>query len=285
VFEDIKQYLTNPPILCAPIKGQPLILYTTIVPTSLGALLAQNNDVGKEVSLYYLSRTLPGTECNYPDIEKICLALVFVAQKLHRYMLEHTVQLVSRADPLRYILSKMTLSGRLAMWAMLLSQFDIVLVPKKAITGQGLANFLAKHPIPDDFPIDDDLSDEEIFTIEIPDHIWQMYFDGASQKSGACAGVVFVTPEEGIIPYSFRLTSAVSNNTAEYEAFIIGLEIALSMGISTLHVYGDSQLIVNQLLGVYTIKKQCLIPYFRKAKTLIFMFADLKVQHVVRNKN
>jgi hypothetical protein len=57
------------------------------------------------------------------------------------------------------------------------------------------------------------------------------------------------------------------------------------MGISTLHVYEDSQLIVNQLLGVYTIKKQGLIPYFRKEKTLISMFADLKVQHVVRNKN
>jgi hypothetical protein len=60
VIEDIKQYLTNPPVLCAPIKGQPLILYTAAMPTSLGALLAQNNDTGKEVSLYYLSRTLLG---------------------------------------------------------------------------------------------------------------------------------------------------------------------------------------------------------------------------------
>jgi ribonuclease HI len=198
-------------------------------------------------------------------------------------MLEHTVQLVSRADPLRYILSKMTLSGRLAKWAMLLSQFDIVIVPQKAIKGQGLANFL--HTILDDFPIDDDLPGEEDFTIEIPDHIWQMYFDGASQKSGACAGVVFVTPDEGIIPYSFTLTLAVSNNVTDYEALIIGLKIAHSMGISTLHVYGDSQLIVNQLLGVYTIKKQGLIPYCRKAKLLISTFANLKVQHVIRNKN
>ena len=62
-----------------------------------------------------------GQMCNYPDIEKICLALVFSAQKLRHYMLEHTVQLVSRADSLRYILRKMTLSGRLAKWAMLLS--------------------------------------------------------------------------------------------------------------------------------------------------------------------
>jgi hypothetical protein len=126
------------------------------MPTSLGALLAQNNDDGKEMSLYYLSHTLLGAECNYPDIEKICLSLVFAAKKLHHCMLEHTIHLVSRSDPLHYILSKMTLSGRMAKWTMFLSQFNIVFVPQKAMKGQALANFLAGHPIPDYFPIDDD---------------------------------------------------------------------------------------------------------------------------------
>jgi len=284
-FDDIKKYLTNPPVLCAPIKGRPLILYTAAMPTSLGALLAQTNDEGKEVSLYYLSRTLLGAECNYPDIEKICLALVFAAQKLRHYMLEHTVHLVSRADPLRHILSKMTLSGRLAKWAMILSQFDIVFVPQKAVKGQALANFLAAHPIPDDFPIDDDLPDEEAFTTTVSNPTWQMYFDGACRKSGAGAGVVFVTPDEAIFPYSFTLTSAVSNNAAEYEALIIGLEIAHNMGLNTLSIYGDSQLIVNQLLGTYTVKKEGLVPYFKKAKELMTRFADLKIQHVVRSQN
>jgi hypothetical protein len=73
-LDDIKKYLTNPPILCAPLKGCPLILYTATLPTSLGALLAQNNDVRKEVSLYYLSHTLLGVECNYLDIRKNMLS-------------------------------------------------------------------------------------------------------------------------------------------------------------------------------------------------------------------
>jgi hypothetical protein len=47
-LEDIKKYLTNPLALCAPIKGKPLILYTAAMPTSLGVLLAQNNDGGKK---------------------------------------------------------------------------------------------------------------------------------------------------------------------------------------------------------------------------------------------
>jgi hypothetical protein len=265
-FDDIKKYLTNPPVLSAPVKGRPLILYTAAMPTSLGALLAQTNDDRKEDSLYYLSRTLLKAECNYPDIEKICLALVFASQKLRHYMLEHTIHLVSRADPLRHILSKMTLSGRLAKWAMLLSQFDIVFVPQKAVKGQALANFLAAHPIPDHFPIDDDLPDEAVFTTMVVNPIWQMYFDGACRKSGAGAGIVFVTPDDAILPYSFKLTSAVSNNAAEYEALIIGLEIAHNMGLNKLLAYGDSQLIINQLLGTYTVKKEGLLPYFKRAK-------------------
>jgi ribonuclease HI len=94
-----------------------------------------------------------------------------------------------------------------------------------------------------------------------------------------------VTPDEAILPYSFTLTSAVSNNAAEYEALIIGLEIAYNMGLTTLSVYRDSQLIINQLLGTYTVKKQGLLPYFKKAKELMAMFVDLKIQHVIRSQN
>jgi ribonuclease HI len=282
-FEDIKKYLSSPPILSAPTKGKPLIRYTAAMPTSLGALLAQNSETGKEVALYYLSRTLLGAECNYPDIEKIWLALVFAAQKLRHYILEHTIHLVSRADPLRHILSKMTLSGRLSKWAMFLSKFHIVFVPQKAVKGQALANFLAAHPIPDDFPIDDDLPDEEVVTATMAQPTWHMYFDGACRKSGV--GVIFVTPDEAVIPHSFTLTSTVSNNAAKYEALIIGLETAYNMGLNTLYVHGDSQLVINQLLGTYVVKKEGLVPYYQKAKELVSMFANIKIQHVVRNQN
>jgi ribonuclease HI len=57
------------------------------------------------------------------------------------------------------------------------------------------------------------------------------------------------------------------------------------MGLNTLSVYGDSQLIINQLLGTYTVKKKGLLPYFWKTKELMAMFADLKIHHVVRNQN
>ncbi|GKV49781.1 hypothetical protein SLEP1_g56513 [Rubroshorea leprosula] len=61
-FESIKEYLLHPPVLVAPVLGRPLILYIAAQEYSLGALLAQVNEEGKENALYYLSRTLVGAE-------------------------------------------------------------------------------------------------------------------------------------------------------------------------------------------------------------------------------
>ena len=103
-LDSIKEYLTKPPVLMAPIRGRPLILYIAALERSLGALLAQNNDEGKENALYYISRTLVAAEHNYSPIERVCLALVFVVQKLRHYLLAHSVTLISKADPLRYLI-------------------------------------------------------------------------------------------------------------------------------------------------------------------------------------
>jgi RNase H-like domain found in reverse transcriptase/Reverse transcriptase (RNA-dependent DNA polymerase) len=73
-FEEIKAYLLNPPVLAAPIPGKKLILYTTALDGSLGALLAQENQDGNQNALYYLSRVMVGTKHGYSPIEKHCLS-------------------------------------------------------------------------------------------------------------------------------------------------------------------------------------------------------------------
>jgi ribonuclease HI len=104
-------------------------------------------------------------------------------------------------------------------------------------------------------------------------------------KVRAGTGTVFVTPDEAIIPYSFTLTSAVSNNAAEYEALIIGLVMAQNMGLETIQIYGDSLLIINQLLSIYGVKKLELVPYFLKAKEFIPQFSDVRIEHIIRSQN
>ncbi|KAK4404378.1 hypothetical protein Sango_0806400 [Sesamum angolense] len=74
-FRSIKSYLMKPPVLVAPVPGRPLILYIAAQECSVGALLAQENNEGKESTLYYLSRMMTPNELKYSPIEKICLAL------------------------------------------------------------------------------------------------------------------------------------------------------------------------------------------------------------------
>ena len=121
---------------------------------------------------------------------------------------------------------------------------------------------MAAHPIPDDSPLITDLPDEEVMVVEHISPHWQMYFDGASRtlpaidgntpRRKAGAGVVFVTPTKGVIYHSFSLLKQeCSNNEAEYEALIFGLVTALNMGIFYLYAYGDSQLVIRQVKGIY----------------------------------
>ena len=132
-FERIKRYLLNPPVLGASILGKPLVLYIAAQEKSLGALIAQENENGKERALYYLSQTLNGTELNYSPIEKVCLALFFAIDKQEHYMQAYTVRLIAKADPIKYVLSRPVVSSRIARWAVLLQQYDLAFVPQKVV--------------------------------------------------------------------------------------------------------------------------------------------------------
>ena len=78
---------------------------------------------------------------------------------------------------------------------------------------------------------------------------WTLYIDGAANNEGAGARVVLVSPEghklSSAIHFSFRAT----NNDAEYEALINGLQLALEMKVENLNVFSDSSLVVFQVNG------------------------------------
>ncbi|KAA0065979.1 uncharacterized protein E6C27_scaffold62G00640 [Cucumis melo var. makuwa] len=283
-FDSIKKYLLNPPVLGAPVPSEPLILYIAAQERSLGALLAQEREKGKERALYYLSRTLVGAEVNYSPIEKMCLALFFAIGKLRHYMQAFTVHLVAKADPIKYVLSRPIISGRLAKWTIILQQYDIVYISQKAIKGQALADVLADHPIPSDWKLCEDLPDDEVFFTEMVEP-WTMYFDGAVRRSCAGADIVLISPEKHMFPYSFALAELCSNNVAEYQALIIGLQMALEIGVSFIEIYGDSKLIINQLSLQYDVKHEDLKQYFTYARQLMERFDSVMLEHVPRTEN
>ena len=65
--------------------------------------------------------------------------------------------MISKADHIKYILSRPILIGGVAKWVVILKQYDLVYMPQKVVRGQELVNFLANHPIPDTWELNDDL--------------------------------------------------------------------------------------------------------------------------------
>ena len=76
-----------------------------------------------------------------------------------------------------------------------------------------------------------------------------MVFDRALNAYGKGIGVVIITPHGSHIPFTTRLAFDCSNNMAEYEDCIMGLEEAIDLRIKILDVYGDSTLVINQIKG------------------------------------
>ena len=126
--------------------------------------------------------------------------------------------------------------------------------------------------------------DEDVFYIEVMPP-WMMFFNGDAHREGARTGVVFVSPQWQILLYSFSLSELCSNNVAEYQALIIGLKMAIEMGISLLEIFGDSKLVINQILEQYVVKKEDFIPYCKCAKKLLANFKAITLEHIPRKEN
>ena len=132
-------------MLMPPVPRRPLILYMTVLDESMGCMLGQHDNFGKrEQVIYYLSKKYTAYEMNYSLLERTCCALVWVAHHLRQYMLSHTTWLVSKMDLVKYIFEKPALTGRIARWQVLLSEFDIVYVTQKAIKGSTLTDYIAQ---------------------------------------------------------------------------------------------------------------------------------------------
>src|ERR1051325_1222175 len=88
-----------------------------------------------------------------------------------------------------------------------------------------------------------------------------------------------------MLPYSFTLGESCSNNVAEYQALIIGLQMALDLGVVYLEAYGDSKLVINQVNCQYDVKHEDLKPYFIYATQLIGKFESVLLEHIPRLEN
>ncbi|XP_070677037.1 uncharacterized protein [Malus domestica] len=201
---------------------------------SIGSLLAQNNEGGKEQTMYYLSRILTEVETRYSPVERLCLALYFTAR-------------------------------RIGKWILALSEFSFQYVPQRVVKGQSIADFLTEHQE----------SQDEIINIQ------------RTLEKAFGAEIVIINPQRVHQYYSFLLDyQGSTNNRAEYEALIIGLEILIDLGAMKVEVFSDSELVINQLNGEYKCRHITMAGYYLAAMQLLsYWDSNISVNYVPRGSN
>ena len=112
-----------------------------------------------------------------------------------------------------------------------------------------------------------------------------MYFDGSVMKTGAGAGLLFVSPLREHMRYVVRLHFPASNNMVEYEALLSGLRIAIELDIKRLDVRGDSQLIIDQVIKEASCHNEKMEAYCNAVRRLEDKFDGLELNHIARKYN
>ncbi|XP_040367305.1 uncharacterized protein LOC112177605 [Rosa chinensis] len=166
--------------------------------------------------------------------------------------------------------------------------------------GQAIADFLAHHPMLDVPAVRDlevaattlDHSDlaclpeyAALYQATVSLQPWVLYFDGSRTDTLAGAGVVLENPTGDRFSYSFQLEFQCTNNQAEYEDLIIGLEVLLEMGIGDVQILGDSLLVINQLCNEFRCNSFTLVPYWNRALDLLDQFDNIHLEHIPRERN
>ncbi|KAJ9173965.1 hypothetical protein P3X46_017047 [Hevea brasiliensis] len=148
---------------------------------------------------------------------------------------------------------------------------------------------IAENPIQEYEALDFEFPDEHVNEVDDGEKesvdVWEMYFDGAINLSGSGIGAVLVSPDGKHFSIAIKLRFDYTNNVAEYEAYVMGLQAAIKMKVRKLEVYGDSALIIYQVKGEWQTKDPKLITYQKYLLELIKKFKEISFTHLSRDKN
>ncbi|XP_019447232.1 PREDICTED: uncharacterized protein LOC109350451 [Lupinus angustifolius] len=250
-FNTFKQFLAAPPILSKPLPDELLS----------GRADTRNGRRSKPDLFHKQGPTRPETEVSEAGESGVCIVgrHTKVAPVLPISYKNCQNQPANQA-----ILHKPELAGRMITWSIELSQFDIRFEPCTAIKSQVLSDFVA-----------------ELAALEgDPEQVWTIFVDGSSNPRGSGAGILLEDGQGVTIEHSLTFTFPTSNNQAEYEACIAGLQLAKEVGAHKVLICSDSQLAVSQITGAYQTKDTLLGKYMLKVKELMADFDEATIQHV-----
>ncbi|RDX77401.1 Retrovirus-related Pol polyprotein from transposon 17.6, partial [Mucuna pruriens] len=268
-FLRFKGMMASPPILTQPSPGTPLYLYISVSNDAFSAVLVQEKE-GEQQPIYFISKVLQGPEKRYQKIEKAALALVVASRKLRPYFQGHDI--VVRTDlPIRQVLRKPDLAGRMVAWSVQLSEFSISFERRGPIKAQVLADFITELAPTDHHP-----------TVEGD---WYLSVDESSNDTRSGAGIVLEGPGGILIEQSLHFDFKARTNQVEYEALLAGMRLAQELEAKRLVVKSDSKLVTGQVNGEYQARDPQLTKYREQAAAMAFAFEKFTLIHVPRDQN
>jgi ribonuclease HI len=151
-----------------------------------------------------------------------------------------------------------------------LSEFDLRYESAKAVKGQVMADFVTQHY-------------NTVDSLEVAP--WTLFFDGSTCGEGASIGIMLISPQGRKYEFSLPIVATSTNNQAEYQALIKGLELLKEIRADTVEIFGDSMLVINQLAGIYECRSEVLISYYERCLLLLKGFRDFHLEHISRLHN
>ncbi|WKA03023.1 hypothetical protein VitviT2T_021161 [Vitis vinifera] len=159
-------------------------------------------------------------------------------------------------------------------WAIELSEFGIEFQPRLSMKGQVMADFVLEYSRK---PGQHEESSKKEW--------WTLRVDGASRSSGSGVGLLLQSPIGEHLEQAIRLGFSTSNNEAEYEAILSGLDLALALSVSKLRIYSDSQLVVKHVQEEYEAKDARMARYLAKVRNTLQQFTEWTIEKIKRTDN
>ncbi|XP_050920340.1 uncharacterized protein LOC127137977 [Lathyrus oleraceus] len=221
---------------------------------------------------------------------------VFLAISEYPQWVANIVPVPQKDGKIKYIFEKFVVTGRIARWQMLLTEYDIQYVTQKSIKGSVLSDYLAHQPVEGYEPLRFEFPDKDILFIRDyiipgpkegpePGSRWTLVFEGASNSRGHGIGANITSPTSFHLPFIVRLCFDCTNNMAEYEACIYGIKVTIELRIKILEVYRDFAMVISQVKGDWETQDRKLIPYKEHIRKRIPYFDQISFHHIHREES
>jgi hypothetical protein len=275
----LKDFLSKPPVLTAPRKGEQLLLYlaaTTHVVSTAIIVERQEDSHAYPVQcpVYFVSKVLSESKAGYQPVQKLLYAVLITSRKLRHYFQEYSISVVTD-HPLGDILRNQDATGRISKWAVELSALTIDFKPRTAHSNQlllvsrlhgGVAGESATY--------------SNQATRALGDVLRPLTQPRGRRRRG--------TPDL----YNGRTTQVRPTDLLDglkqrsrVRSPVHGLRLAASLGIKRLLVYDDSAVVINQVNKSWDRNKENMDAYFLEVCKLENKFYGLEFHHVVRDNN